>query len=533
MGIPSYFAHIIKNHINIIQKLNSLNNIHNLYLDSNSIIYDCVYSLKNEYVNDTQFEELLYKNVCIVLENILLNINPSNVIIALDGVAPVAKLKQQRERRYKSFFNNKILNRFNIKNDIKWNTTAITPGTNFMTKLNDYLNNYFKHIFHKKCKPKKNINIQISGSNIPGEGEHKIFNYIRNNNNHKNETTLIYGLDADLIMLCISHLKYCDNIYLYRETPHFIKQIDSSLQPNECYLLNIHKLSIRIQQLLTDSNVENIDYDILNDYIFFCFLLGNDFMPHFPTLNIRTNGIYILQECYCNILNKNNLYLTKNNIIQWKNFRKFIEEISKMEEELFIHEYQERNKLEKKINRYNNDNLSNEEIVKNNILNIPLKNRETEHFINPNEVQWENRYYNSCLKIENNDVRLKQLCTNFLEGLEWTFIYYTKGCIDYRWKYNYNYPPLLKDLYKFIPYFETNFFKEEKNNPINDQTQLSYVLPLQYFNLIPKNNNKLKEYVNKQYDNINLSWTFCKYFWEAHLIAPDLNIDHLHSLTSK
>ena len=97
MGIPSYFAHIIKNHINIIQKLNSLNNIHNLYLDSNSIIYDCVYALKNDYINDAKFEELLYKNICIVLENILLNINPSNVIIALDGVAPVAKLKQQRE----------------------------------------------------------------------------------------------------------------------------------------------------------------------------------------------------------------------------------------------------------------------------------------------------------------------------------------------------------------------------------------------------------------------------------------------------
>ena len=532
MGIPSYFAHIIKNHINIIQKLNSLNNIDNLYLDSNSIIYDCVYAFKNEYKNDDKFEELLYKQICIVLENILLNINPTNVIIALDGVAPVAKLKQQRERRYKSYLNNKLLKEFNIENDLKWNTTAITPGTNFMNKLNTYLSNYFKNIFHVKCKPKKNMNIIISGSDKPGEGEHKIFQYIRNNNHH-NLTTLIYGLDADLIMLCICHVKYCENIYLYRETPHFIKQIDSSLEPNECYLLNISKFANKIQELLTNNPVENLDYDILNDYIFFCFFLGNDFMPHFPTLNLRTNGIHILQECYYNIINKKNIYLTINNNIQWKNVRKLVEELSKMEEELFIHEYEERNKLEKKVNRYNNDGISQDDIIKNDILNIPLKNREIEHYINPIEKDWEKRYYTSCLKIDKNEIRLKQLCTNFLEGLEWTFKYYTKGCTDYRWKYNYNYPPLLINLYKYIPYFETEFFKEEKNNPINAKTQLSYVLPYVYFNLIPNSNNKLKEYVNNQYDNINLSWSFCKYFWEAHLIAPELNINHLELLTSQ
>ena len=62
--------------------------------------------------------------------------------------------------------------------------------------------------------------IYISGSDIPNEGEHKIFKYIRNNHEyHKTTNTIIYGIDADLFMLSLTHLKYCNTIYLYRETP--------------------------------------------------------------------------------------------------------------------------------------------------------------------------------------------------------------------------------------------------------------------------------------------------------------------------
>ena len=97
-----------------------------------------------------------------------------------------------------------------------WNKSSITPGTNFMKKLNK---SYILTI-QKKILNKLNVkNIIVSGSDENGEGEHKIFEYIRNNYK-KTDSNVVYGLDADLIMLCLNHLSFNNNIYLYRETPN-------------------------------------------------------------------------------------------------------------------------------------------------------------------------------------------------------------------------------------------------------------------------------------------------------------------------
>ena len=61
MGIPYYFASLIRNHKNIVKKLESITNIHNLYLDSNSIIYDSLdFTL---FQNKSQFENLIIQKV--------------------------------------------------------------------------------------------------------------------------------------------------------------------------------------------------------------------------------------------------------------------------------------------------------------------------------------------------------------------------------------------------------------------------------------------------------------------------------------
>ena len=123
-------------------------------------------------------------------------------MIAFDGVAPAAKLKQQQTRRNKNdFLKQKFKNSKETKES--WNTSAITPGTQFMKQLPISVTDFFK--------PKNNI--IVSGSDKPGEGEHKIFEWIRENKTKaglqgidSTKKCIIYGLDSDLIMLALQHL---------------------------------------------------------------------------------------------------------------------------------------------------------------------------------------------------------------------------------------------------------------------------------------------------------------------------------------
>jgi len=523
MGIPSYFSYIVKNHRNIIKVFNKKTiSINNLYLDCNSIVYDSIGEIENFTDNDN-FENILINIICNKISSYIKLISPdTNVYIAFDGVAPVAKLEQQRNRRYKSVFEANILNKLTKQENKKnnWNTSAITPGTKFMDKLSDKINKFFKN-----CKKFKVKQIIISTSNEIGEGEHKIYDFIRNNKEyHKKTTTVIYGLDADLIMLTLNHLHIAPSMFLFRETPHFIKSIDNTLEPNKNYILDIPLFgSVLSRELNNNKEPDTIQKkNRIFDYIFLCFLLGNDFLPHFPALNIRTTGIDTILCVYKKVIGNSNDNIVNGSKIIWKNFRKIIMELSNTEEELIYNEYKIRDRQSK--------NIANRKMEESDrFVSIPMLDRSIEKYINPYEKQWQERYYYQLFKIDIDDNRRKQISINYLEGLEWTLKYYTTGCVDWRWNYNYNYPPLLYDLSKYIPYFDTNFIKENDNKPVSPLIQLSYVLPKKNLYLLP---NKIEQALLENYQEIytdthNISWAFCKYFWESHIEFPHLSIDDL------
>ena len=160
--------------------------------------------------------------------------------------------------------------------------------------------------------------------------------------------------------------------------------------------------------------------------------------------------------------------------------------------------------------------------------NIPTKNRSREHYINPTSTAWQKRYYSVLFDVEYNEDRIKQICFNYLEALDWTWKYYSYKCYDWRWKYNYDYAPLFEDIIKYIPYYDHDFIKDVPVNPINEITQLIYVLPEESHYLLPTNiQTLLKVKFTSWFDksNIKFKWDYCKYLWESHLTLPYIDIN--------
>jgi 5'-3' exonuclease len=527
MGIPSYFSFIVKNHASIIKKLNNTTNkYNNFFLDCNSIVYDAIHAIDFENLTEDAIDTIL-SHVCNKIDEYIKIINPNNLVfIAFDGVAPVAKLDQQRARRYKSTYQNNI-SRVILKNDKPdgWNTAAITPGTNFM----DLLNKKIKTRFNNPITYKVN-KIILSLSDEFGEGEHKLFQYIRDNEQeNKGLNSVVYGLDADLIMLSLNHLPICSNIYLFRETPAFIKSINVELEPNETYILDIPELADAITSDMNNGATLNLEQknNRLYDYIFLCFFLGNDFMPHFPAVNIRTGGISKMMTAYSATIGcYPNEYLTNGQTIYWKNVKKLVKALADKEEEFLKQESKLRARRE--ASKMPNNTVEDKWKL---FENKPTYSRETEKYINVFNLGWQTRYYKTLFDLTIDDVRRQQISINYLQGLEWTMKYYTTGCPDWRWCYQYNYPPLLEDLLHYIPFFESDFIVNKPPNPVNELVQLCYVLPKQSLSMLPKKlyDKLLAEHSDWYSDDCAFIWAYCKYFWESHVDLPHIDINDLEA----
>lgn len=534
MGIPAYFSSIIKRYPSIIKKLNDSIVINHLFMDCNSIIYDCFHNLAKEANTKSQngFESQLINTIINKMDLYLNTIGGNSTnFLAFDGVAPVAKMDQQKIRRYKSNYEK---NYFKTdcgheddddvdgeKNGIQWNTSAITPGTIFMKKLERALITHYKN--------RSSVIIEFSNA---GEGEHKIFDYIRTHG-ILDGNTIIYGLDSDLIMLSLQNMNYCNQLYLYREMPEFIASIDSSLKANEMYMVDVIEFRKYLAYYLNDEIMPSskMETDLrIKDYIFICFLLGNDFLPHFPSINLRRNGMDFIMECYIAAIGKTQQHIINiDGEINWRVFRSMIIEMSKSESAYMEDEYAYRNKQGKRYYPNNTD-----EERKQYFVNQPIIHREKETYINPTEEYWQSRYYYTLFDIDSNVLSddeyqsaIKNICINYLEGMEWTYKYYSKGCIDWRWHYKYNYPPLLCDLKKYVPYFNETLIVEKTKNPVSDVIQLCYVLPVDEDLWKETLHTQIKNKLSHVYEQFNqnicrseprFEWTYCKYFWECHVV---------------
>jgi 5'-3' exoribonuclease 1 len=513
MGIPRFFKYIsnqfpnVYSHTSFKKGFICNNNIDNLYLDANGIIHNCVreiYFPKRQRLTKikTDQELLAFQLICNYIDNLLMFVKPQKLFyIAIDGPAPLAKQGQQRQRRYRSV-DSKTTEELKI-----FDTTSITPGTEFMYKLSKYIK---YHIMNSMTNNNNwsNIKVILSGSDVPGEGEHKIVNYIRNLDNKYSLSHCMYGLDADLFMLSLA--SHCDHFYLLRED-----QFNISWDDTYFYIVDIGLLKSEIENqwgsITCDRN------NLVDDFIFVCFLVGNDFLHSLPPCYDLEYSINFIMDIHKQILQEN--YITKSNgSFNLDNLNKLLTQLMKTEEQNIAVQF------------YNSG-----------FPNITLHNslKDTSHPERGINFEVYKKLYYKKMNINyDNKEQIWDLCKHYLQGLDWVNYYYHNWPKNWLWFYPYHYSPLITDI---VDYMNNSTNKLTRVSLIQTQLilpfqQLLCVVPPKSKGLLPKflqplyNSNELKDIYPENY---NIDYEGKLREWEGIALLPFIDFNKILSIYNK
>ena len=357
MGIPKFAYFISRRYPLMVKKIKEkvdVPEIDNFYLDLNSIIHNVSHGNSILISCQKRPYEDIYVDVCDTIDKLLQIIKPRNLLmISVDGVAPRTKMNQQRVRRFRKDTNItyeelEVIKEKGIDISNKFNSDAISAGTKFMFDLTTHLKDF---ILKKKKSDRAwaKIEVILTGADVPGEGEHKILEYIRNFKTSdkyiNNARHCIYGLDADLVMLSL--ISHEPNIVLLREDTilqkkkkKLLKQRGIELRideknedPYEFSLISVLREYLELEfleiknKLKFEFNMERI----IDDFIFLCFFIGNDFLPNLYSFSIETGAMDYLFDFYKDCLPDLDGYITEQGKIDFSRAKKIFNLLAKKE----------------------------------------------------------------------------------------------------------------------------------------------------------------------------------------------------------
>ena len=513
MGIPSYFRIVVKNYTGVLQNTNKYKRVNRLFLDLNCAIHPCCREITEQAKEDNAVpkETDMVENVLLKINELVKLTHPRLLYIAVDGVAPLAKINQQRQRRYKSAMEKPI-----------WNTSAISPGTLFMNKLNAALYDY----------EYKGVKIIVNNSDKSGEGEHKIMDYINTTEKETIDPDVIYGLDADLIMLGL--IAKHNNILLLREKTEY--HIESSVIETEGdYLyLNINNTKKGILSEMGKAYKQKY----IDDYVFMCFMLGNDFLKPIPSLQIRYNGMDILMDSYYKCIKDNqDFQLICDSEIIVSNLKLFLTNISDNEDKHIAEIMNVRQKQKKSAYYRTKGNES--KITE----NAPLLDNPEEESIKFGGKDWRKRYlinglynrgYYTLNSIEQEEfiVDKEKLCQEYYTGLQWCARYYFKGykSVSNEWYYKYVFSPDLNTLLSH----EHKVNNIEWTPALKPYEALLAMMPNASKDLLPKEYQKYMEDSSPMIyyypDKFKEYSVMKRYAWECVPLLPKINLNLLRTI---
>jgi len=557
MGVPGFFKWLLKHYKHnkdII--INSINNkVDILYLDANCLFHPQCFKVLDKTIelgmtDVNKIEDIMMQRIVNYIDYLISITSPNKVYIAVDGVAPMAKMSQQRERRFKSAHDklvyNDIKKRYNRESHNIWTNTVITPGTEFMEKLHETLIKYVNSI---------NIDVIYSSYHTVGEGEHKILQHIKNNYkkcNTNNDVIVIYGLDADLIFLSLA--SGVDNIYLLREDCHFNKKkkdnmifdLDDVINEvtEELTYVCIDEMKICVNStiigLIEDYKncIYTSDKDFINDFIFLCYLLGNDFLPHIPSIDINIGGLDKLLNVYVQIFCNNNTYdlivrEEENVQINYKFLFEIIGQLANCETFYFRKVLTKHVKYIRSVKHVKSDNYENAifnlEHLNNMSIEDPIRLGEGNSFL------WKYRYYEHYLNAKYNQTdMINDMCYEYIRGLKWVTEYYFNRCICWEWAYPYSHSPFISDIYEYTNKSDNNInaISFDNKGPLSPLIQLLAVLPPNCCDILPKSYRYLTTSINSPIidmfpEKIKIDMINKDMYWKCIPIIPHIDIDRI------
>ena len=131
MGIPLYFKTLYNDYPEIVVKNITRENLENfLFLDLNCAIHPCcrrvMANMDYSFYKHEIMEQKMIVEVINYIEKLVSLVGPKLLYIAIDGVVPIAKMIQQRERRFKSVIDK--ANERAIRERWEWKRIALIPG---------------------------------------------------------------------------------------------------------------------------------------------------------------------------------------------------------------------------------------------------------------------------------------------------------------------------------------------------------------------------------------------------------------------
>lgn len=357
MGVPKFFRWMSERYPAISQLIaeNRIPEFDCLYLDMNGIIHNCTHK-DSDSPTFRMTEDKMFIAIFNYIEHLFGKIKPKKLFfMAIDGVAPRAKMNQQRSRRFRTALDAEVAREKAIRSGVEmpkegaFDSNCISPGTEFMAKLSAQL----KYFVNKKVSEDvdwQGVEIVLSGHEVPGEGEHKIMEYIRQAKAQPgydpNVRHCLYGLDADLVMLGL--LSHDPHFCLLREEVTFGRQSQKKskeLEHQNFYLMHLcmvrEYLELEFQEL-KEPGVLDFEFDmeaIIDDFILMAFFVGNDFLPNLPNLHINEGALAAMFQKYKEILPKGKGYINERGVINLERLATMLDALSNIEYRFFEAEY--------------------------------------------------------------------------------------------------------------------------------------------------------------------------------------------------